>query len=867
MDNEVKIVVTADASKLKGVQDQTKRDMGNAGAAAGKAFDENLAPAMDAAGAKGGQRARDASGRFLPAGMADVGREAGKSLGEGLDEEASKGGKKAGEDAAEAAKKSATAKAKAKAGGILGPLLLAGAPAVGAAAGAAIVAGVGVGLVGMAVVVAASTTKVKAQAQSFAGELSQATQAWGLEMSKPVTQALQVIQGGFGQLKPMIGQALGSVGPDITIFAQGLTGLATGAMPGITAAAGRMIPVFTGLSGLMATVGTAVGQTADGISQHSTTIGTSIGFLGQVIASLTRTAGSLVGDLSDVFAHTGGTLVATVQTMGSVISNVAHTALPALGGGIQADLGVINALVGALGPVSSLLGTFGGTAASAALNVSLLGKLKGPIDKAATSLEAAGTKGTAFGNVTTTMSKGLGKVGDSLPVIGIGLAVLGTAMELDSAHANSLTDASDKLASSLEQGGTQAAQARQQLLDARVANQNYVNSIIALNAAQVQGTQDSSQYGLQAGSNATQIGNLSQKIADNKQVADDALKKYNDWAAKMGLTAITAAQLGGSVDILAASSQSASSNTSQLKSDLDILNAAASTADQRINALTDSLAILGDHGLQKAQDYAAQFGNALDGFSGQIGTAKGAVFGLNGELNTNSAAGRDVLSVLEQSQKSWVGQAQAMADAGQSQDAINQALQTNRDRLYDVLHAAHLTDDQINTLLGTYGLIPKDIGTKVHADTQPAITDTTNLIRWIGNQRAYITVDQRTGAVVGGSLAGLSARDKQYSATGGVIGAHAYGGISAAAIGAASADGQVWVGEQGPELVNLPLGTTVTPNSNANAMLQRGSSSSSAGPSALELRITPGADSAVATMIMTLMKTGKIQILPQYIQR
>ena len=764
-------------------------------------------------------------------GFGVTGRQAGEEFGKGLDDTAKPAAKKAGGDAADEAAKSAKAKAKANAdqagqgGGILAPLLMTGAPLAGAAAGAALVGGVGLGLVGLAAVVAKSNDQVKQQLGVFGATLKTDAQSWGTEMQKPVSEGLGLIQAGFQKIQPMVGQALGNAGPAVVLFGKSISDLATQTMPGLVTASSHLIPVFQGIDGLMGTIGQATGQMAADVSQHSTSIGTSIGFVGQVVATLETLLGHLVGDMSDAFAHTGGTLVTTLHTLSDVIIGVAHTALPALGGGIQADLSVINALVGALGPASSLLGVFGGTALTAYMNTSLLGKLQGPINSAADSLAKAGEKGTTFGDVTTKLSGGLKKAGDALPILGIGLAVIGTAMELDSQHATDLSDASDKLAASLEQGGASAAQARKQIQDAQKANQDYENSAIALSAAQKQGSQDASVYGNMAGSNATQIAELSQKMQDNKQVADDALKKYNDWAASMGMTAITASQLSGKTDILAMSTQSASSNTTQLKGDLDTLNAAASTADQRIKALADSLAILGDHGMQKAQDYAAQFGTALDSFSTSLSTATGKTFGLNGELDTNSKRGRDVLTVLEAAQTAWSGQAQAMADAGQSTAQINQQLDTNRQQLYNVLAAAGLTKNQINQLIDTYGLVPKDISTKVHADTSSAVGDTKALLQWIGNQRAVIRVDAAGNAV---SLHYMDSR----------VTANAAGGaLGGAATGMVLPGGLRVVGEQGAEVIRESVGATVIPRSGVDkAITDAMGSARGAGPVTLEVR-------------------------------
>jgi len=798
------------------------------------------------------------------AGFGVTGRQAGEEFSKGVDEGAKAGAKKAGEDATEATGESAKAKAKTK-GGETGNLfaagLIAAAPLAGAAAGAAMVGGLGLGLIGMGVTMAAQTDKVKAQAQAFGADLKTSAQSWGLEIQQPVTQGLATIEAGFDQLKPQIGQALGNTAPDIQILSHAVVDLATGAMPGLEAASGRLIPVFNGVDAAAKQIGVSTGQAFDVVSQHSVQIGTAIDQVGQVVGSLERTAAPLIGDLADTFAHAGGTVVSTVQTMGNVIDGVAHTALPALGGGIQADLTVISGLVGALGPASSLLGVFGGTALTAYMNVSLLGKLRGPISSASDMLEEAGTKGTLFGDTTSKIAGGLDKVGSKLPLVGVGLSLIGTAMDLDAQHANDLSDAADKWAAGLEAGGAQAVQVRSQMDAARKANDTYVSSMIQLEAAQQQGTQTAGQYGDMAGSNARQIADLSEKVQDNKTKADKALQTYNDWAAKMGLSAITAEQLSGKVDILSGSTQSASSNTVQLKGDLDILNGAASTADQKIKALSDSLAIMGDHGLQKAQDYAAQFGTALDSFGQQIDTAKGHIFGLNGELDTNSAKGRDVLQVLEQSQQSWSGQAQAMADAGQSTAQINATLQTNRDRLAGVLQQAGLTQGQVQTLLDTYGLIPADIGTKVHADTSGAADAVTTLVQWINGQRAVIRVDTVTGSTIAAGPSGMSVRNSAYSASGGVT------SFPGAATGMALGNGFRVVGEQGAEVIRDAVGATVVPRSGVDKAITDalGQGGGNSAPQAMQMVFTGNLDSGLAVAVMNLMRSGQIQILPQYV--
>jgi len=783
--NEVVIRITA-RDDTAGVRDVIRNGFGVTGKQAGEEFTKGVGEGTKAT---------------APTTGTEAGKKVGEQLGKGIGEGGKAPARKSGEDVGDEASKAAKDKAKkdgSDAGSLLGAALLAGAPLAGAAAGAALVGGVGLGLVGLAGVVAKQNTQVKQSFSEFGAELKADAQTWGDQMEKPIVQSLGVIEGGFQKLKPQITEALGNTSPDIVLLGRSVSDLATQAMPGLVSASGRLIPVFSGVDGAARSVGQATGQMVNDVSQHSTQIGTSISQVGQIVASLETTVGHLVGDMADTFAHgLGGSMLTTLNTFGTTVSGIAHTALPALGGGIQADLAVLNGFLGALGPASSLLGVFGGTAASAYMNVSLLGKLDKPIGSAATALENAGTKGTVFGDTTTKIAGGLTKVGNSLPYIGVGLALIGTAMDLDAQHAQDLADQSDKMAASLEQGGTRAAQTRKQMDDMRKANDDYITSMRDLQTAQKDSVNTTDVYGDKAGKNASQIADLSQKVQDNRKVVDDTLKKYNDWAASMGLTAVTADQLSGKVAIYSNSTQAASSNTSQLKADIDVMNAAASTADQKIKALADSLAILGDNGFQKAQDYAAQFGTAIDGFTTQMQNAKGAVFDTNHELNTTTERGRDVLQVLEQSQQSWAGQAQAMADAGATTDDINRSLQNNQNQLVGVLSKAGLTKDQIQGLIDKYHLVPSNISTQVSASTAQAQGVIDRFIT-MNNGR---TIQIYTSVLGSGGIASAGRL-----AHGGVMGGAASGKVL-------GSSGLTVVGEQGAELIRNVAGATVVPRS------------------------------------------------------
>jgi len=791
----------------------------------------------------------------IRAGFGVTGKEAGDAFGTELDKAAKTGGTKAGEDVAKSTKDAA--KKEGSSGGGLNPMLLGlvtGAPAIGAAAGVALVGGLGVGLVGLGATVAARNDQVKASFTLLTADLSRTADSWGSVLAKPAAAAINQVTAEFDQLKPAIGNALGNVGGQFSTLTGTLTDFASRAMPGVVAASSRLSPVFQGLRTDAGTLGASVGGAFDTVSRHSDSLGTSISSIERIIATTVNTAAPLVARLSDEFAQHSGQIEAAVSAVGSTITALSSTALPVLGTAIGGDLRLVTGFLNALGPADAVLGAFGGAALSAYMNVRLLSNLSEPLSKMAGSLKSAGTEGTTFGTVTTKAGTALEKVGGALPAIGIGLTAIGMVMDLAAQHGQDLAKAGDDVAKGLEAGGTAAAVARGQLAgwqrDAATAQKTLdgltLSTTMSVAAAGRFGTASSQ-------ANASQA-NANQTLSDSKTKIQEALDKYNAYTATLGVAAITSDQLAGKTAVYADSAQNASSNTAQLKATMDTLNSAASTADQRIQALQTSLALMSDNGLEKAQDYAAQTSTALDNFATQAATAKGATFTLNGELDTNSARGRAVLTVLEQARAGWVGQAQAMADAGQSTAQINGALQNNQNQLIGVLRAAGLTQDQINGLIQTYHLVPGEISTRVDADTSPAVGAVQNLVRYINGTRAVVTVDTQTGNTTSLNFGG----GRRASAHGGVVGA--------AANGRTIGSDLMLVGEQGPELIRAAAGSTVIPNSGVSQEIRNamGGGGQAAG---VQVSFAGDLDSQFASLFMKFLRSGSIQIKQQYIQK
>lgn len=75
------------------------------------------------------------------------------------------------------------------------------------------------------------------------------------------------------------------------------------------------------------------------------------------------------------------------------------------------------------------------------------------------------------------------------------------------------------------------------------------------------------------------------------------------------------------------------------------------------------------------------------------------------------------------------------------------------------------------------------------------------------------------------------------------------------------ASGLAVVGENGPELVDLPAGSRVHPAGDSERMMEGGGRRRGGG-GALELRVAPGADSALASLLMRMVRTGELELVP-----
>ena len=741
------------------------------------------------------------------AGLRPVGEELGREFSDSFDGKASGAGKKTGtsvgKNVAENLKQQTSATMPLIALGIeaaLGP--------AGGVAGAAIAGTFAVGLGALGVVAAAKTKVVQDEFHNLTATTANAWQQWGEDLKNPVANSVDYIRRQFIHLAPDIEGDLKAVGPGIQIVTSGLGLLATNTIPGLNAAAHQMGPVWMGIRALLGDVGSSIGGLAQTSADHSASIGTDFKHVGDVVQGLVTFVGHLVGELADDFAQHGGELTGAVHAIDSAVTGLGTGAFPVLGNAVGADLQVIKGFFDVVGMGGAPLGALAGGLLSAATNAKLLGLAQGPLEGLSKKLRDAGDEGTTYAAATSKAAGWVDKFGKALPLVGVALTGVSLIMEAFTQHERDAVAAGEEVAKGLEMGGGAAVNARaqiatwqKQVTDGQQALKELSNSQGDYNTVLEAGSTGLSANGLGQA-------NANQQINDANTSIKTALDSYNKYAVAVGLAGMTLNEFSGQVKTYDSSAQNATSNTAQLAADMLVLKDNTASADSKAKALQDTLALLSDQGLQKADDAMDQFGNTLSSFSDGLSKMKGNVFDSSGQLNSFSDAGRTVRKTIEDARDSMVTYAQAAADAGVPQDQINAKLGDMANQLENTIGPAVGSKGAADDLLRTYKAMPDNITTYLHADTSNAQAVINSFIQMNNGRQIqiYTSILGSGGVASAGRLA-----------TGGLVGQ--------AASGRTVGGGMTWMGENGPEkasymgrsaivaapsLVQAPIGTQVS---------------------------------------------------------
>jgi len=189
---------------------------------------------------------------------------------------------------------------------------------------------------------------------------------------------------------------------------------------------------------------------------------------------------------------------------------------------------------------------------------------------------------------------------------------------------------------------------------------------------------------------------------------------------------------------------------------------------------------------------------------GQLTKGKDAI-----DLNTKAGAANFTLLSGLATQNENV--AETLLKQSHNQDEANKSLQAGAVKIDAIAKSAGFTDSQIaqlnRDLYGTASI--KDIKVTVSADTDPAYSGVNQLLNFVNSSGATIHVYENDQGVYNTGMTGHA------KASGGVVGA--FSGMVRG--------GRTLVGEYGPEVVDLPFGSTVHSNPDTERMLAQGGSS------------------------------------------
>jgi TP901 family phage tail tape measure protein len=478
-----------------------------------------------------------------------------------------------------------------------------------------------------------------------------------------------------------------------------------------------------------------------------------------------------VKTLSDAFSAAGGAMVAYRTRMLE-----AQAASLAAGGGIN----TLSSAFSALGTKAKIAvsATAIGLLVVAVTQLSSLSKEAPPnIDKMTASLMTFGRSGAAGGELAKTLGGNLEKLGNAVDEVGRKRSGMDSFME---SFYKLATLGSDK---------SNLSKAKEQ-----------INAVDEALASMVQ----AGHADLAAAAFKRLQETLAAKGGDPGKLADE-MHKYQD-----ALGAATETE-----NIAVASMGALGAEAMATSKALDEQSMTAKGLKEAISDLNDVN--------RSALDSMAGFEAAMDAAAKAATEGAGSLRMNHGELDLTSEKARTAEGALTDLASKTDAAAVAALNSGDSMEHVNAIYDKGRDKLMQVAMQMGLTRDQARELTNTILQTPDktaylrgdvtDLKAKL-ADAEASLKGTTGekririqaeieqLKRELAAAQAQIdALHGKTVTVIYNERRG-QARDAPGEAHGGIIGGAATGGPRG---------GLTWVGEQGPELVRIPGGSTVIP--------------------------------------------------------
>ena len=727
----------------------------------------------------------------------------------------------------------------------LSPLLTAAFVGAATVGPAAILAGVSTAVVGAAALVSQSNAQV-AQDTSILGEqVKTALQNAVAPVAGDVDAAINTLEQGVTRVTPELDQLFAAAGPDATELASGLDQLAEGALPGIVSGVRAFAPEMHDVATDLGKLGQGFGGFVGGLSAGASGSTTAFNALTKSLSELLPDVGQIIGYLSNGLGPAVADVVPVIDGAAKAVTTLTGALSP---GEIQAAALAVAGLFGAF----KIAGMTGAIEEGATFSSFLKGTPVAAKDAegALTSFASKGVKG---------LSAALDLATGPLGLVIAGAGVLGSELGKLSGVGDHTTANVDALTSAMADAANGSAKTQGNIDElANAFTFMATGPLHATNGLKSMDDALTKLYQTNPQQAASEFGMLSKSLEANRVSADQVAKDFPQYTQAVADAKLQSHLLGTETDQLTAGLllQATTAKTSAQASAQTTLAALGATDGQGkltlqlYNSLTAYSA---------ATTGASAYQNALTALNGTTQTVDDAQNNLaqqmlnaktsfkeNGySLDLNTQAGIDNRDALSAAAKAitqlGVAQYQATGNIGNANDVI----QAQINQFVKNTGATGKNKDAIYQYLESLAKIPPNVTTdvNVNVNTAYAYKQIGSLMNYINSQTGFITIGTSTGHGFGAQ------------ATGGIV-----GGIGAAASGGVRGS-WTWVGEHGPELLPLSPGTHVmsAPDSQRIAAEAMQGASGSAG-GALELSVAEGSDSAVATMIMRLVRDGKLTI-------
>lgn len=857
------------------IQDQVKDSGRSSGSAFSSAFSGELSSGLsstgviggslgDAIGKEGGpsgekfastfsQSAKNSLLQSTISGAMDPGGEVGTRLTDDAEKTGSQVGKSVGESASSS----------------MSPLIVGALAGVAAVGAPVLLAGLGTAFVGIAAIALKSNATIAADYQKLGKDAESAITQAAAPLAGSMNQAVGTLDSEVKKLQPDLDNLFAGVEPDIQNVAQGISNFASQAVPGLSQAVGSSQVIVKDFSNSLGPLGSGVGSFFTGLTKDAATTGAGLQSVVGVAGNALSTLGTVAGSAS---AAISTDLLAVDPAINGLLTGIKAIANPATVGALAGVFGAMKFDPAISSGLTSMSKSLGGFAKDAESTSGLMGTIKG----------AAGGMSGALGTAAGVMNGPWGMA------IGAGVGLLSGLVGslINASHASdALTVSQQGLAQSIAQDGGTVGSAT----TAYIAQQDAANGLSA-----------------SASKAGVSLATYTQAVIGNKQAQQDVIAAVNKANQAQDNAAVSAETAGASTgkfsdeqkDAATTSLASAASSNKLTDANAQLLNSMKAQQDQiaaqitkqaqltqATNTLNNSETVfnatmkanyqlmvqssqqaamntvsalnLGDGSYKlnqqiyqsvDAYNQAKNQGNAylqvLDSMSGETNSLIGAEASFtesigsltssvqtNGKsLDVNTQSGAKNLQTITQLATAADNAAGAVytsevntKGASKAYDDASAKLEQEKQAFIDNAEKAGLNAGQVQDLADELFKLPSSKNIPISADTSQAESNVQALINRIDNSYATVIVGANTALEY--SLS--------HKATGGIVGAAASGGIRS---------GRVLVGENGREIVDMPVGSTVHSNSDTERMLSQGPSGGSSGPLQVEWIGGSGAD-------------------------